>query len=88
VLPLGNLLAGPLADRVFEPTMAPEGSLTPTFGWLVGSGTGAGMALTLVGTGLLAALAALGGYLFTAVRNAKDILPDHDTAVTTDSLPA
>ena len=39
-----------------------------------------------VGVGLLAALADLGGYLFTAVRNAKDILPDHDVAVTTDSL--
>ncbi len=49
--------------------------------WLVG--VGAGMALMFVGAGLLAALA---GYLFTAVRNAKDILPDHDVAVTTDSL--
>jgi hypothetical protein len=88
VMPLGNLLAGPLADRVFEPAMAPGGSLVPTFGWLVGSGTGAGMALMFVITGLLAALVGLGGYLFAAVRNAEDILPDHDTADTTDSLPA
>jgi hypothetical protein len=88
VLPLSSLLAGPLADRVFEPAMAPGGSLVPTFGWLVGHGTGAGMALMFVITGLLAALAGLGGYLFTAVRNAEDILPDHDKVVRTNSLPA
>jgi MFS family permease len=87
VLPLSSLLAGPLADRVFEPAMAPGGSLVPTFGWLVGHGTGAGMALMLVITGLLAALAGLGGYLFTAVRDAEDILPDHDIVVRTNSLP-
>jgi DHA3 family macrolide efflux protein-like MFS transporter len=81
VMPLGQLLAGPLADQVLEPAMAKGGSLAPAFGWLVGTGTGAGMALLFVVAGLLAALAGLGGYLFPAVRNAEDILPDHDAAV-------
>jgi DHA3 family macrolide efflux protein-like MFS transporter len=60
--------------------MAEGGSLVPVFGWLVGTGTGAGMALLFVVTGLLAALAGLGGYLFSMVRNAEDILPDHDSS--------
>ena len=46
----------------------------------MGTGTGAGMALMFVITGLVAALAGLGAYLFPAVRYAEDILPDHDGA--------
>ena len=78
VLPISQLLAGPLADRVLELTMTEGGSLAPAIAWLVGTGTGAGIALLFVVTGLLAALAGLGGYLFPIVRNAEDILPDHD----------
>jgi len=78
VLPLSQLLAGPLADRVLEPAMAQGGSLAPVFGPFVGTGAGAGIALTFVVTGLLAALAGLGGYFFPAVRNAEEILRDHD----------
>ncbi len=78
VMPFGQLLAGPLADRILEPAMAKGGNLAPAFGWLVGSGAGAGMGLQFAITGLLAALAGVGGYLFAVVRNAEDILPDHD----------
>jgi DHA3 family macrolide efflux protein-like MFS transporter len=78
VMPVGQLLAGPLADRALEPAMAEGGSLAPVFGWVVGTGTGAGIGLQFVVTGLLAALAGLGGYLFPVVRDAEDILPDHD----------
>jgi len=81
VSPISQLLAGPLADRVLEPAMTEGGRLAPVFSWLVGTGTGAGMALIFVVTGLLAALAGLGGYLFPVVRNAEDILPDHDAVV-------
>jgi DHA3 family macrolide efflux protein-like MFS transporter len=81
VSPISQLLAGPLADRVLEPAMAEGGTLAPVFSWLVGAGTGAGMALMFVLTGLLAALTGLSGYLFPVVRNAEDILPDHDAVV-------
>ena len=81
VSPISRLLAGPLADQVLEPAMAEGGSLAPVFSWLVGTGTGAGMALLFVFTGLLAALTGLSGYLFPVVRNAEDILPDHDAVV-------
>jgi DHA3 family macrolide efflux protein-like MFS transporter len=80
VMPLARLLAGPLADQVLEPAMAQGGALASAFGWLVGTGTGAGMALMFVVTGLFAAMAGLAGYLFPAVRYAEDILPDHDVA--------
>jgi hypothetical protein len=74
--PISLALAGPLVDQVLEPAMTQGGGLAPTFGRLVGAG--AGMSLLLVVTGLLTALVGIGGYLFAAVRNAEDILPDHD----------
>jgi hypothetical protein len=64
--PISPLIAGPLAAG--------------TFGGLVGTGPGAGMALWLMLTGILGALVGLGGYAFPVVRNAEDILPDHQAA--------
>jgi MFS family permease len=76
--PAAMLVAGPLADVIFEPAMMPDGLLADTFGPIVGTGPGAGMALILVITGLLGGMAALSGYLFPAIRNAEDLIPDHD----------
>jgi MFS family permease len=78
VQPISMLLAGPLADWVLEPAMMEGSWLAPVLGRLVGTGAGAGMALMFVLTGVLSALAGLGGYFFPTVRNAEDILPDHD----------
>jgi len=80
VSPLARLIAGPLADKVFEPAMQEGGTLAGTFGWLVGTGNGAGMALILVFCGLAAALVAVTGYATRAVRDAEVILPDYDAA--------
>ena len=79
VVPLSRLAAGPLADFVFEPAMMPSGGLTNVFGWLVGTGPGAGMGLMFVFMGLLGALFGLGGYAFRVIRDAEDILPDHES---------
>ena len=75
--PVAMLLAGPLADRVFEPAMMPGGSWAPMFGWLVGNGPGAGMSLMFVIAGALGMLVGLGGYAIPIVRNVEEILPDH-----------
>jgi len=75
--PLSMLLAGPLADRVFEPSMKTDGSLAPMFGTVLGVGPGAGMALMFVITGVLGAIVSVAAYAFPVVRNAEDILPDH-----------
>lgn len=76
--PISILAAGPLADFVFEPAMVAGGRLANIFGWLVGTGPGAGMGLMFVFAGVLGALVGAGGYLFPAVRNAEEILPDHE----------
>jgi DHA3 family macrolide efflux protein-like MFS transporter len=76
--PLAILLSGPLADYVFEPAMMAGGSLINSFGSLVGTGSGAGMSLMFVITGVFGVLVSLVGYLFPEIRDVEDILPDHE----------
>lgn len=83
--PISMALAGLLADRVLEPAMMSGGSLAATFGGLVGTGKGAGMALLLIFCGVTSALAGLAGYAFEAVRKVEDRLPDHEPNVIVSS---
>lgn len=76
--PLSPLIAGLLADRWLEPSAKAGGTFTALFGNWVGSGPGAGMALLMVVCGVLATLVGIAGYFVSAIRNAEDILPDHD----------
>ncbi|MDY7094893.1 MAG: MFS transporter [Acidobacteriota bacterium] len=76
----GMLLAGPLADRLFEPALSPGGQLTPSLGPVFGTGPGAGM-------GLLLALSGIAGLLLLSIalaqpslRHVEDSLPDHQLA--------
>ncbi len=78
--PLTPLLGGVTADFVLGPAMLQGGSLTGVFGGLVGTGPGAGMALLMIGCGVLSALVGIGGYFVPVVRNAEALLPDHDAA--------
>jgi DHA3 family macrolide efflux protein-like MFS transporter len=78
--PIAMLMAGPLADLIFEPGMKTGGNLSTTFSWLIGTGPGAGMALMFLITGIAGAFIGLGAYTIRAVRDAEDILPDHDAA--------
>ncbi len=75
-IPVGFLLGGVLADRVFEPAMRAGGSLASTFGWLVGTGPGAGMGLMFTLTCISGTLICLAGYLYAPLRNVEDDLPD------------
>ncbi len=76
--PLAQLIAGPLADYVMEPAMQEGGTLAGTFGWLVGTGNGAGMGLMMVVSGILASLVALAAFSTNPVRHAEELLPDHE----------
>jgi MFS family permease len=67
--PIAPLIAGPLADFVLEPAMRGGGTLSSTFGGMVGTGPGAGMALLLVITGALASLVGVLGYFVPVVRD-------------------
>ena len=78
--PLSMLVAGPLADYVFEPAMMPGNALADTFDGLVGVGPGAGMGLIVVTAGCLGIVVSLGGYLFPVIREAETRLPDHSAA--------
>lgn len=55
-IPVGILLGGFLADYVFEPYMAIDNPLTSFLHILVGSGTGCGMALMFLCTGICGSL--------------------------------
>jgi MFS family permease len=80
VTPLATLIAGPLADYIFEPAMSQASVLSGLFDWLVGVGPGAGMALIIIFAGIGMVIVGLGGYSFPIVRDAESILPDHEIA--------
>ncbi|MBL8045273.1 MAG: MFS transporter, partial [Anaerolineales bacterium] len=87
--PITALIAGPLADFVLEPQMRLASSpLATSLGWLVGTGPGAGMALIFVISGALATVVGVAGYLNPVVRNAEDLIPDHDAAPTVPAAAA
>ena len=77
-MPLAMLLAGPLADQIFEPAMMSGGSLAEAFGWLVGTAPGAGMALLIALCGGAVLLLPLLGYAIPAVRDIEELVPDYD----------
>ena len=76
--PLAFLVAGPLADHVFEP--ARHQPAWRSVAWLVGSGSGAGMGLMLVVAGMLILALSLAVYAIPAVRRLEADLPDHAAA--------
>jgi MFS transporter, DHA3 family, macrolide efflux protein len=81
-LVVGYLAGGLLADHVFEPAMLHHGSwMADTFGGLVGTGAGAGMALMFLITGTLGGIAGIMGYLYAPLRNVEADLPDTDAPI-------
>lgn len=74
--PLGYLLAGPLADRVFEPLLAAGGPLAGSLGRLVGTGPGRGIALLFLALGILSSLVGVWGLFSRRLMRVEDELPD------------
>lgn len=72
------LLAGFFGEKVFEPAMSANGVLTNTFGWLVGTGPGAGFGLMILLCGVGGTLVAMLGYFSSAVRSADHSMPDYE----------
>ncbi len=72
VLCTSYLLAGPVADHVFEPLMRPGGALAGSVGKVLGVGHGRGMALLVLLLGGLVLLTALAGYLAPRLRGLPD----------------
>ncbi|MFQ5919622.1 MAG: MFS transporter [Thermoplasmata archaeon] len=79
--PAAFVVGGFAADFVFEPAMSVGGALAPIFGGLLGVGPGSGISLMFILAGIGGALIGLAGYAFRSVRDAEDILPDHEARV-------
>jgi MFS transporter, DHA3 family, macrolide efflux protein len=86
--PISPIIAGTLADFVLEPAMMGTGKLPALFGPLVGTTSGSGMSLLIVFCGIGAALVGIAGYYVGSIRNAEDLLPDHDTLEKMEAAPA
>lgn len=74
--PLAIALSGPLADRVFEPLLQPEGGLAGSLGRVIGAGPGRGIAFMFLLAGLGTTLMAAVGWLHPRVRRVEEEIPD------------
>ncbi|HEX3052439.1 MAG TPA: MFS transporter [Aggregatilineaceae bacterium] len=70
------LLAGPLADDIFEPLMSDNGALADVLGPIFGTGPGRGIGLLITILGLLSSAAAFITYLYPRIRRVEDDIPD------------
>lgn len=75
-MPLAYLLAGPLAEWVFEPWLSADGALAASVGAIVGIGPGRGIGLLFMVMGMVKMGVALAGSLNPRVRLVEDELPD------------
>jgi DHA3 family macrolide efflux protein-like MFS transporter len=90
-LPLAALVAGPLADHVFDPLLLPGGALAGNVGRLIGVGKGRGIGLLFMVLGLLTVVTVGLGFLSPRLRRLEvelpEVIPDELAAPATD-LPA
>lgn len=71
-LPLGAMVAGPLADYVFEPLMANDGLLAGTLGQVLGTGDGRGISLMFILVGILLLLTTFSASLNADLRRVEE----------------
>jgi DHA3 family macrolide efflux protein-like MFS transporter len=77
MMPLAFLLAGPLADYVFEPLMQPGGVLASSLaGAVLGTGAGRGIGLMFAASGIVLVAASALAYSSSRIRLVEDELPD------------
>jgi len=77
-LPFAYIIAGPLADHVFEPMMAQDGLLAGSIGKIIGVGQGRGIGLLFIFLGGFTMLASIAAFLYPRLRRLEDELPDAD----------
>jgi hypothetical protein len=75
-IPLSYLIAGPLADKVFNPLLVEGGRLAGSVGKVIGTGPGRGIGLILILLGVLVLIATIIAFSYSHLRNVEDELPD------------
>jgi len=73
--PIGQLIAGQLADRVLEPAFQSGGM--GRLGDLLGTVHGTGMGMVIAVGGIISVLTGVAGYLIKPIREIEEILPDY-----------
>ncbi|PCJ16862.1 MAG: hypothetical protein COB04_09950 [Gammaproteobacteria bacterium] len=76
--PVAYLLSGALADGIFEPMMAPDGSFASSLGSIYGVGKGRGIAVMISVYGALLLMVVGAAFLHPRVRKIEKELPDYD----------
>jgi MFS family permease len=74
-VPLSRLVAGPLADGVFEPLLAPGGALAGSLGRVLGVGPGRGIGLLFVVLGVASVVAVAAGWSSPRLRRVEIDIP-------------
>lgn len=74
--PLAYTLAGPLADKIFEPLMMSNGLLAGNIGKIIGVGQGRGIALIFILIGILTILVTIIAYQYKPLRLLEKLIPD------------
>jgi hypothetical protein len=78
---ISPLLAAPLADYFFKPSMAAGGVLAPLLGPIFGVGAGRGIGVLISMVGVLSAGVVIIAMFTPLIRRVELDLPDHDPAV-------
>lgn len=74
--PLAYIVAGPLAEYVFQPLLVSEGLFADSLGRLIGVGEGRGIGLLFIVIGIFIMLATIVAYQYPPIRLVEDRLPD------------
>jgi len=80
---IAPLLAAPLADYIFKPSMAVGGALAPILGPIFGVGASRGIGVLISIVGLLTTAVAVIACLTPLIRRVELDLPDHELAAKT-----
>lgn len=75
-VPLAYLVAGPLADSLFEPLLAGGGPLAASAGRILGTGPGRGIGLLFITLGVVVLLTVAAGLRYRPLREVERDLPD------------
>jgi len=82
MMPAGYLVAGPLADKVFEPMIRRGGRWHSSLVILAGAGPGRGIGLVFIMAGLFTFITQLAFYAYPSLRHIEDQVPEASASQT------